>query len=81
MLACIRPARVWILSLLVLSYYIEASAQRTCVVPCVHRLHQYDVVPCSHPCTNGYVVFPCHPQGDAVPCVHPVHPAGDVIYC
>lgn len=57
------------------------AGQRTCTVPCVHRLHPYDIVPCTHPCQTPYGIAPCHPAGDIVPCVHPVHPYGDIVYC
>jgi hypothetical protein len=60
---------------------VSGAGQRTCVVPCVHRMHQYDVIPCQHACYGPYGAFPCHPMGDAVPCVHPVHPYGDYIPC
>jgi hypothetical protein len=47
---------------------------RTCTVPCVHRVHPYDVIPCQHPCYGPYGAVPCHPAGDVIPCQHPVHP-------
>ncbi len=25
--------------------------------------------------------FPCHPNGDIVPCMHPMHLAGDIVPC
>jgi hypothetical protein len=61
-------------------FSILSVAQYTCQVPCVHRMHPYDVVPCSHVCYNAYGYYPCHASGDAVPCIHPVH-AYDVVYC
>jgi hypothetical protein len=60
---------------------IAGRTQQMCVVPCVHRMHPYDVVPCSHVCYGPYGAFPCHPAGDAVPCVHVVHPYGDYVPC
>jgi hypothetical protein len=51
-----------------------------CTVPCQHRMHQYDVYPCSHPCQTPFGVVPCHPQGDVGPCMHPVH-AYDLVPC
>jgi hypothetical protein len=59
---------------------LNAMQYRSCQVYCMHRVHQYDVVPCSHPCYGVYGPFPCHSLGDAVPCIHPVH-AWDVIPC
>jgi hypothetical protein len=67
--------------LLALVVASSLAQQRTCVVPCVHRYHPYDVVPCVHVCYGPYGPQPCHPNGDAVPCVHVVHPYGDVVPC
>ena len=64
----------------VIQFAPVALAQRTCTVPCIHRVHPYDVVPCTHPCQTPYGVVACHPAGDAIPCIHPLHPF-DVIYC
>jgi hypothetical protein len=58
-----------------------AVAAAQCVIPCVHRVHPYDVVPCMHVCFSPYGPVPCHPLGDAVPCIHPVHLFGDIIPC
>ena len=58
----------------------EAEQYRTCQLPCAHRVHLYDVVPCAHPCYGPYGPIACHPVGDAIPCMHPVH-AWDVIPC
>jgi hypothetical protein len=59
----------------------ELIAQNTCIVPCVHRMHPYDVIPCQHVCYGPYGAVACHPAGDAVPCMHPVHPYGDYVPC
>jgi hypothetical protein len=50
------------------------SQQNWCPGPCTHRMHPYDVVPCSHVCYGPYGAYACHPMGDAIPCIHPVHP-------
>jgi hypothetical protein len=64
-----------ILTIVLLGYLVlPVVAQNWCQGPCVHRMHPYDVVPCSHVCYGPYGAFVCHPAGDAVPCVHPVHP-------
>lgn len=50
------------------------------LVPCTHRAHAADVVPCSHACFNYYYgAQPCH-RADTVPCTHPAHPA-DTVPC
>lgn len=51
------------------------------LVPCTHRAHTMDVVPCQHPCMTPWGYAPCHPQGDVFPCSHPAHPVGDLIPC
>lgn len=50
------------------------TAQRWCSVPCGHRVHPYDVGPCSHPCLGPFGPYACHPAGDTYPCAHPLHP-------
>jgi hypothetical protein len=72
---------LFILLLLLAQLLPMLHAQRTCTVPCIHRMHPYDVVPCTHACQGPFGVFPCHPNGDIVPCVHWVHPYGDIVYC
>ena len=48
--------------------------------PCVHRLHQYDLVPCTHIVPNMFgMPAPLHPMGDMIPCVHVAHPMGDPV--
>lgn len=60
-------------------------------VPCVHKLHPFDTVPCTHDglcpvacthlCTSPTdvrVTFPCHRQ-DQAPCK--LHPGGDRVPC
>jgi hypothetical protein len=59
---------------------LPAAAQRYCTIPCGHRIHRFDVIPCSHPCYGPYGIYPCHAMGDAIPCVHPVH-AWDYVPC
>jgi hypothetical protein len=67
--------------ILIASVMLVAQYGRTCIVPCTHPMHPYDVIPCQHPCPGPYGPVPCHPAGDIVPCMHPVHPYGDVIPC
>jgi hypothetical protein len=59
---------------------LSAEGQRYCPIPCIHRMHQYDIGPCGHPCYGAYGMYPCHPAGDIYPCIHPVH-AWDSIPC
>jgi len=81
----VSTLRHLILALVVLVVAPSSGGQypppRTCVVPCTHPMHPYDVIPCQHVCYGPYGAYPCHPAGDAVPCMHPMHPYGDVIYC
>ncbi len=73
--------RVVLLLVVFLITSLSSGQYRTCVLPCVHRLHPSDVIPCQHVCYGPYGAFPCHPAGDAVPCMHAVHPYGDIVYC
>ncbi len=48
-------------------------------VACIHPLHAFDLVPCSHIVMTPFGPRPLH-QADQVPCSHPAHPNGHIIW-